>query len=138
MLQFMVMLFKNLLCASQALREREASKRFFCVNSCSTQTSSFFLNPIFCKWFQTVLWSVPSSWPIERMLTYRSTSMISTILSVSTTFLRHPLHQNEIDRPDAVLCESLQYRAHKLNKIFRPPSLHFYLSGSKNVKYDEL
>ncbi|KAL9923806.1 uncharacterized protein ACN2A1_003554 [Glossina fuscipes fuscipes] len=66
---------------------------FFSVNWCGTQTSSFFLNPALFKWFKTVLWSIFRSWAMLRLLTCRSTSIISPILS---TFSTTGLHLCEV------------------------------------------
>ena len=68
------------------------AKMFFCGKSCGTHTSSFFLNPIFFKWFITVWWLMPSSWPMLRMLLCRSLSINSAILSQFSTTGLQPLY----------------------------------------------
>ena len=59
------------------------SIKFFIVNSCGTQVSSFFWYPILCKWFKTVLWAIFSSVPMSRDEICRSTSIF---LRISSTF----------------------------------------------------
>ena len=82
-----------------------------------------FWNPIFYKWFQTVLWFIPSSWPIECMLTCRSTWMISTILSVSTTIDDWPasagcifdIHYTRTKSIELTLCRANCYSIGPIN-----------------------
>ena len=50
------------------------SIKFFTVNSCETQVSSFFWHPVLCKWFEIVLWSMFSSVAMSRDEICRSTS----------------------------------------------------------------
>ena len=51
------------------------SIKFFTVNSCGTQVSSFFQYPVLCKWFKTVLWSMLSSVAMSRDKICRSDSI---------------------------------------------------------------
>ena len=58
---------------------------FFTVNSCGTQTLSFFWYPVLCKWFKTVLWSMFSSLAMSRDEICRSTSIFWRISSTFST-----------------------------------------------------
>ena len=51
------------------------SIQFFTDNSCGIQVSSFFLYPVLCKWFKTILWSMFSSIAMSRDQICRSTSI---------------------------------------------------------------
>ena len=59
------------------------SIKFFTVNSCGTQVSSFFWYPVLCKWFKTVLWSMFSFVAMSRDEICRATSIF---LRISSTF----------------------------------------------------
>ena len=59
------------------------SIKFFTVNSCGTQVSSFFLYPVLWKWFKTVLWSIFSSVAMSQDEICRYTSIF---LRISSTF----------------------------------------------------
>ena len=112
------------------------TKMFFCVMSCGNHTSSFFLNPIFFKWFITIWWLMPSSWPMLRLLLCRSLSINFRRQACRTVaHLRSSLHQNENDETIVVRWKWKRYRVHKLHKFYWQHEMHFCVDRSSTVKY---
>ena len=106
------------------------AKMFFCVKSCGTHTSSFFLKPIFFKWLLAD--ATAATTPV-------SFDQFSDFFAIFDDRPSGPWrifdHLCTRTKTIVVRCKRKLYRLHKLHKFYWQHEMHFCLYRSSTVNY---